>query len=629
MTYNEFRKLVRETLEGNDELLKKLFPSSNEIASADKGIVSNGDMSGDDSTALSENNDSNGTLATGTNGNYMADRDLLNSIARLEAELAEQKSKHEKEIYNLEQQIEVWKDRNKKRLEIEQELAGSHETIEKLKSQLNDQQQLVNQLLDEREKASKDYQEVLNRITAQQEEKANLAANNDSLNQRMQGLQKQISSITQMRDKLRKDTVELNKRISELEKNEENLKNTLEQYKQYKENLDSMTENLDILQKTHKSTLFQLASAQNENTQLKETVRDLETIKQKLESAERKVIRLTQANNENTRQVTQLNELNHSLQRQVDETAKKLIHYFVESTLSSWATKLIMEDYAMMSQEAARVPSLLSRLETAEAEVSKLQLKIKDTKTEYLLQLKKNKNLIQELKAQYQVLQQQCELLKRDKNQDMVKPSPRRVESLQDLPLGSLSSIDSPRSSSRRINSISSARSHSRTNSDSLMGTPSPRSLPDVDEQLSTSVQALLDQLQKDNNMLLTKVAELQENKWKLTERVRFLEESNMLMQEDLEKKQTIIQHYIERERTGRVAPEQERWNQSTKKKDLQSNGTAAISMEAYKHMQQVMQETLLHNIQLQKDIRTLGSEIARLQDKIRSVEAQNITTAS
>lgn len=623
MLHNEFRRRVQQALEDNQALYSQIFGSgdgdeqSEQSATTTDADAESHDGTNDESqstassetTSSSTNNDTL-TKRNTTADHQSADQDLLNNISRLETELASQKKHYEKEIHNLEQQIEVWKEKHKKRLEIEQELATSHENIAKLNSQLSDQQLLVTQLLDEREKANRDNQEIISRMSAVQEERANLLTSNDSLNQRLQNLQKQLTTANQMRDKMRKDSIDLSKKISDMEKTEESLKSTLEQYKRYKDDLDSVTENFSTLQQNHKSSLSQLAAAQNENTRLKDTCRELDIIKQKLEQAEKKVARLTQTHSENTKQLKKLMENNKLYHYQLEETSKTLIHHFVESTIASWSTKVLMNDYESLQHEASKVPGLIARVETAEADSSKWQLKVKDTKTEYLLELKKNKNLVKELRSQLQSIQS-------EQQKGMDKGSPRRVQSFQDTPS---SGFDSPRAMIRTAH----LGAHSRTSSNTSIGSPMSAMDPSsaFNSPSATSQQATLEQLQKDNNILLTKIGELQQNKWNLTERVRHLEESVMLMQEDMEKKQTIIQHYTERERTGRIAPEQERFAQNMKRKQEQKTGTsstAAVNPDAYKHMQQVMQETLLHNIQLQRDIRTLGTEIARLQEKVQS----------
>jgi len=623
MLHNEFRRRVQQALEDNQALYSQIFGSGDGDEQSEQSATTTTDADAEShdgtndesqSTASSEATSSSTNNYTLTKRNttadhQSADQDLLNNISRLETELASQKKHYEKEIHNLEQQIEVWKEKHKKRLEIEQELATSHENIAKLNSQLSDQQLLVTQLLDEREKANRDNQEIISRMSAVQEERANLLTSNDSLNQRLQNLQKQLTTANQMRDKMRKDSIDLSKKISDMEKTEESLKSTLEQYKRYKDDLDSVTENFSTLQQNHKSSLSQLAAAQNENTRLKDTCRELDIIKQKLEQAEKKVARLTQTHSENTKQLKKLMENNKLYHYQLEETSKTLIHHFVESTIASWSTKVLMNDYESLQHEASKVPGLIARAETAEADSSKWQLKVKDTKTEYLLELKKNKNLVKELRSQLQSIQS-------EQQKGMDKGSPRRVQSFQDTPS---SGFDSPRAMIRTAH----LGAHSRTSSNTSIGSPMSAMDPSsaFNSPSATSQQATLEQLQKDNNILLTKIGELQQNKWNLTERVRHLEESVMLMQEDMEKKQTIIQHYTERERTGRIAPEQERFAQNMKRKQEQKTGTsaAAVNPDAYKHMQQVMQETLLHNIQLQRDIRTLGTEIARLQEKVQS----------
>lgn len=661
MSHHEFRRRVQSMLEQDSEKYQSLYEQIFGSQTENQSSTAQNDQSSSSSSSSSEDGEkedgeklgeklpqnleqqhktdhgnesatttitTNSGSSSSSHGNHggSVDQDLLNNINRLENELAQQKKHYEKEMHNLEQQIEVWKERNKKRLELERELDLKNEQITELNTQLSDQQQLVKQLLDEREKSNRDNQEIIARMSSLQEERANLVTNNDALNKRLTNLQTQVTTANQMRDKMRKDNVDLSRRIGELEKGEENLKNLLEQYKRYKSDLDSMTENFGTLQQNHKSSLAQLAQAQNENVRLKDTCRELDIVKQKLEQAERKLVRLTQTNTEQTKLVKQWMQSSQLYHHQLEETSKTLIHHFVESTLASWSTKVLMNDYESLKNEAAKVPELISRLEVAESEANKWQLKVKDTKTEYLLELKKNKNLVKELRSQLQSQMNNSNNNNNSNNQDHLQSSrsvgsPRREHAPS-------SSFDSPRALLRSSQSAAVAH-HGR--SDSIGSPTSVTSSSSTWDHTATALhanQSALEQLQKDNNILLTKIGELQQTKWNLSERVRHLEESAMLLQEELEKKQTIIQHYVERERTGRIAPEQERFAQNMRRKQEQKTGTVSgtttINPDAYKHMQQVMQETLLHNIQLQRDIRTLGTEIARLQEKVRAAESAN-----
>merc|ERR1712130_438253 len=98
-----------------------------------------------------------------------------------------------------------------------------------------------------------------------------------------------------------------------------------------------------------------------------------------------------------------------------------------------------------------------------------LELKHKDTKTEYLLQIKKNNNLVKDLKNQLQILQTQNQLLKQqskdgvsvDKTTPTSSPRHSRVNSLSEDPVPL-----SPKPSLRRNASFV----HQRTSSNSSIG---------------------------------------------------------------------------------------------------------------------------------------------------------------
>jgi chromosome segregation ATPase len=622
MVNNEFRKLVKSVLEGNEELLTKIFPT------ADTEVSSTGEnVDNDESTAKTVTPTTTTTTST---AHHVADQDLLNNITRLEEQLKEQEKTFKRQIDNLEQQIEVWKEKNKKRVETEEELSNANESMKKLKAEMIEQQQLVNELVEEREKVNKDYQSVVFKVTEREKEIAQLQRMNDELTQRLNNLQRQLTTANQMRENLRKDTVELNRRIVALEQSEATLLKTLEEYKLYKINLAAVTENFELLQQQHRLIQSQLASTLHTNEQLRDQCKELDIVKQKLEQSEKKVQRLNQSFNDTQVASKKLAESYQVIQNQLDQYSSTLIHHFVESTIAHWASKITMQEFEATKKLAQQVPDLVDKLKEAEHQVSELQLRVKDTKTEYLLQIKKNQNMVKEMRSQLQLLQQQNEQLKQQAKEAQEKPS-LNINSPPRFARGnSFHDVDSPKP--RRSTAVTHTRTNSASSTGSFDGNNQPStpvsgvSVTPSSIQLS-SLQQQVDQLTKDNGLLLNRVSELQQTKWNMTERVRHLEESVMLLQEEIEKKQTIVQHYVTRERIGRIAPEQERWTNTIKRKQeqkLQPQTNTTINADAYKHMQQVMQETLLHNIQLQKDIRTLGEEISRLLKEVDAVKQKN-----
>eukprot|EP01027_Heterolobosea_sp_BB2_P001541 GEZU01002333.1.p1 GENE.GEZU01002333.1~~GEZU01002333.1.p1 ORF type:complete len:206 (+),score=67.57 GEZU01002333.1:2-619(+) len=113
------------------------------------------------------------------------------------------------------------------------------------------------------------------------------------------------------------------------------------------------------------------------------------------------------------------------------------------------------------------------------------------------------------------------------------------------------------------------------------------------------------------------------------------LEETAQVLHEELEKKTKIVQYYMQREKVGRIGVDSEKEKIERAKKQSTTSFMGSlfaakpavanpdVSAEMAQKMQKVMEETLLHNIQLQTDIATLGNEISRLMDENKALKAR------
>jgi len=145
---------------------------------------------------------------------------------------------------------------------------------------------------------------------------------------------------------------------------------------------------------------------------------------------------------------------------------------------------------------------------------------------------------------------------------------------------------------------------------------------------MALSPSTMEELLRRDLDTALTRVGQLGEDKWKLEEKARFLEENLALVNQDLVRKTQVIQHYVSKTKQT-VTPEQ---LEKANKKQSGIRGTLMraghdqqdLSIELLTKMEAVLEETVLKNIQLQKDMETLGQATGSLQAEMRGLMDDN-----
>eukprot|EP00698_Gefionella_okellyi_P000293 TRINITY_DN1024_c0_g1_i1.p2 TRINITY_DN1024_c0_g1~~TRINITY_DN1024_c0_g1_i1.p2 ORF type:complete len:946 (+),score=301.79 TRINITY_DN1024_c0_g1_i1:160-2997(+) len=128
----------------------------------------------------------------------------------------------------------------------------------------------------------------------------------------------------------------------------------------------------------------------------------------------------------------------------------------------------------------------------------------------------------------------------------------------------------------------------------------------------------------EDSKALMAKMSEKQEKIWQLEQRVSMLQGQSAEIQEDNERKDVIIKHYIMRERLGTLLPEPKK---ETGAKGIFGKVLSKIGGDTTEHdvaakSQRVLEDCLIRNIQLQNDLANIGEEVARLQMENRDMKA-------
>jgi len=116
---------------------------------------------------------------------------------------------------------------------------------------------------------------------------------------------------------------------------------------------------------------------------------------------------------------------------------------------------------------------------------------------------------------------------------------------------------------------------------------------------------------------LLTRIAELQQEKWALEERVNHLETTGSALAEDVMQKSEIIKSYFMDTKADHYPPQ--RRSMVDKTSPLRwGRGKEETLSEINRKMQRALEETLMKNIHLQQNVEMLTTELEKKpsQDK-------------
>ncbi|XP_046449997.1 GRIP1-associated protein 1-like [Daphnia pulex] len=130
--------------------------------------------------------------------------------------------------------------------------------------------------------------------------------------------------------------------------------------------------------------------------------------------------------------------------------------------------------------------------------------------------------------------------------------------------------------------------------------------------------------LTNENARLVNRLATMQQEKWRLEERVLHLEETNAAMADEMVKRGKLIQHYCMEGRSSPAKPESSSISLSPGSEKLsvrrmvslirQIGGDAEGDTDSQqRRLRRMLEETLTKNMHLQEDIERLSQEVVRL----------------
>ncbi|XP_029974969.1 GRIP1-associated protein 1 isoform X1 [Salarias fasciatus] len=278
----------------------------------------------------------------------------------------------------------------------------------------------------------------------------------------------------------------------------------------------------------------------------------------------------------------------------------------------------LQKEHALQLQEKQRETEAV-RAELVEAEqqseqhreaIDKLKQEIKDTVDGQRILEKKGSAALKDLKRQLQLERKRADKLQ-ERLQEILTNSKTRT-GLEELVL---SEINSP-SRTQQTGDSSSVSSFSYKD---MMKEPQP-SNQNKSGGGSPQSQRPAELSDDEVGELFQRLAEVQQEKWMLEEKVKHLEVSCSSMAEDICRKSAIIETYVMESRRdvsggglgGHGGSQGERGGLGSVLRDLVKPGDENLR-EMNKKLQNMLEEQLTKNMHLQKDLEVLSQELVRL----------------
>ncbi|CAI5796111.1 Hypothetical predicted protein [Podarcis lilfordi] len=268
-------------------------------------------------------------------------------------------------------------------------------------------------------------------------------------------------------------------------------------------------------------------------------------------------------------------------------------------------------DLQLKDREVEATKEKLQEIERAKDEhldtISRLKQEVKDTVDGQRILEKKGSAALKDLKRQLHLERKRADKLQ-ERLQEILTNSKSRT-GIEDLVLADISSPsraqtgDSSSISSFSYREIMKEGSGAGSNK-STTGSPQSQSQPPRPADLSD----------EEISELFQRLAEVQQEKWLLEEKVKHLEVSSASMAEDLCRKSAIIETYVMDSRidVSGAHGQVDRSSLSSVLRDLVKPGDENVR-EMNKKLQNMLEEQLTKNMHLQKDLEVLSQEIVRL----------------
>uniref|UniRef100_A0A2K6AED6 GRIP1 associated protein 1 n=1 Tax=Mandrillus leucophaeus TaxID=9568 RepID=A0A2K6AED6_MANLE len=459
--------------------------------------------------------------------------------------------------------------------------------------------------------------ELAAELQQRQAEYEDLMGQKDDLNSQLQESLRANSRLLEQLQEIGQEKEQLTQELQEARKSAEKRKamldelamETMQEKSQHKEELGAVRlrhekEVLGVraryereLRELHEDKKRQEEELRGQIREEKARTRELETLQQTVEELQAQVHSMDGAKGWFERR---LKEAEESLQQQQQEQEEAL--------------KQCREQHAAeLKDKEEELQDVRDQLEQAQEErdchlktISSLKQEVKDTADGQRILEKKGSAALKDLKRQLHLERKRADKLQ-ERLQDILTNSKSR-SGLEELVLSEMNSPsrtqtgDSSSISSFSYREILREKESSAVPARSLSS--SPQAQPPRPAELSDEEVAELFQ----------RLAETQQEKWMLEEKVKHLEVSSASMAEDLCRKSAIIETYVMDSRidVSVAAGHTDRSGLGSVLRDLVKPGDENLR-EMNKKLQNMLEEQLTKNMHLHKDMEVLSQEIVRL----------------
>lgn len=537
----------------------------------------------------------------------------------------------------------------KKEKQFTEELTKQQNKITEITQSMNksitEKDEEITKLKNDYSTLQKDNENILNNLLRLQQERQTYITETDNVQKKVHSLQQTVQSQQNKLKEMNASNEKLTKEISDLTQKNKDHETSIEKLKiemsnkikeaenSKKKELEneisknkSLTESIQKIQKdlqNRESRISQLEEDIKKNqNQIKSHIDTINNINNRLGIVTSEKDLLVQKQKEilleHTEKDSAREKLNNKCQylfKRLEQLNQDYIKLFSLCTILSVQTKIENSDLNEKSNELFKLVKESKEkedvIEKYKKEISQHDQKIKDMKLEFHSKTKLKDQQLKELKTL---------LSEREKGSPYVTQSAPQTPNLNDnLKVNDEQLLSTPKLSFKEKAPSRSSSDRGSDNTSEVNG----KSLGMNDPESAVII--------KENNILLTRVGELQTAKWKLEEKLRYISEQNNLLKDEIEKKKEIIGYYIQREKLGRLTPEQEQNKHKLSQKGGSFMGSVykqkvvdpKIMAQSLSTMQQVMEETILHNIQLQNNIKILGDEVNRLMIENKKLQGK------
>ncbi|KAM9474984.1 GRIP1-associated protein 1 isoform 1-T1 [Clarias gariepinus] len=291
--------------------------------------------------------------------------------------------------------------------------------------------------------------------------------------------------------------------------------------------------------------------------------------------------------------------------------------------------RLKSEQALQLEEKSGEIEGVKQQITTMDKEreelnstIAKLKQEIRDTVDEQRILEKKGSSALKDLKRQLHLERKRADKLQ-ERLQEILTNSKTRT-GLEELVLSEISSPcrtqqtgDSSSISSFSYREMMKEGASAQTTNKSNTSSPQSQRPADLSDD--------------EVNELFQRLAEVQQEKWLLEEKVKHLEVSCSSMADDICKKSAIIETYVMDSRrdgggaASHAAHQGERGGLSSVLRDLVKPGDENLR-EMNKKLQNMLEEQLTKNMHLQKDLEMLSQEIVRLSKSTDSAHDPKAT---